>query len=132
MVYATGRTYHDADSHIMELPDFLIEHADPQAGVRMPKIPVPQVGLVANLLDDAAERGGHSADKVAELVGMGDPRTAGPKGYLALGAFNSEERSQARDLLGFHQQLVFATFSAGVAFNEERTIEERHATAAPP
>ncbi|MEO5901822.1 MAG: amidohydrolase family protein [Ilumatobacteraceae bacterium] len=130
MVYANGRTYHDADSHIMELPDFLIDHADPGSKVRMPKIPVPTVGLVANLLDDAAARGGHSAEKVAELVGMGDKLIAGPKGYLALGAFNADERSQALDLLGFHQQLVFATFSAGVAFAEDRTIEERYATAA--
>ncbi|MCU1504937.1 MAG: hypothetical protein JWM12_4291 [Ilumatobacteraceae bacterium] len=127
MAYATGRTYHDADSHIMELPDFLIDHADPETRDRMPKIPVPSVGLVANLLDDAADRGGHSADAVAELVGMGDRLIAGPKGYLALGAFNRDERSQALDLLGFQQQLVFATFSAGLAFAEDRTIDERYA-----
>jgi predicted TIM-barrel fold metal-dependent hydrolase len=130
MVYARGRTYHDADSHIMELPDFLIDHADPQLRHRMPKIPVPTVGLVANLLDDAAERGGHSPQKVAELVGMGDRLISGPKGYLALGAFNSDERSQALDLLGFQQQLVFATFSAGVAFAEDRPIDERYAATA--
>ncbi len=130
MVYANGRTYHDADSHIMELPDFLIDHAEPQLRHRMPKIPVPTVGLVANLLDDAAERGGHSADMVAELVGMGDRLISGPKGYLALGAFNRDERSQALDLLGFQQQLVFATFSAGVAFAEDRPIDERYAASA--
>ena len=30
MAYARDRTYLDADSHIMELPNFLIEHADPK------------------------------------------------------------------------------------------------------
>src|SRR5438045_3531938 len=28
MAYAHGRTFYDADSHVMELTDFLIEHAD--------------------------------------------------------------------------------------------------------
>ena len=130
MAYATGRTYHDADSHIMELPDFLIAHADPAERERMPKIPVPTVGLVANLLDEAAARRGHSPEKVAEMVGLGDQLIAGPKGYMALGAFNTDERSQALDQLGFHQQLVFATFSAGVAFAEERPVDARYATAA--
>jgi hypothetical protein len=32
MPYAAGRTFHDADSHIMELGDWLTQHADP--GVR--------------------------------------------------------------------------------------------------
>ena len=29
MSYAESRTIQDADSHIMELPDFLVAHADP-------------------------------------------------------------------------------------------------------
>ena len=36
MAYAQGRTFYDADSHIMELPDFLIEHADPEMKARLP------------------------------------------------------------------------------------------------
>lgn len=130
MPYATGRSFHDADSHIMELPDFLIDHAEPRLRERMPKIPVPKVGAIANLLDDAAERRGHSDESVAELVGLGDRLISGPKGYLALGAFNRGERSQALDLLGFDRQLVFATFSEAIAFDEERPIDDRYAVAA--
>ena len=52
MTYATGRTFADADSHIMELPDFLIDHADPQIRDRMPKIPVPTVGTIATMLSN--------------------------------------------------------------------------------
>ena len=29
MPYATGRTYYDADSHVMELPEWLPSYADP-------------------------------------------------------------------------------------------------------
>ena len=37
MAYAQGRTYYDADSHIMELPDFLREFADPEMRDRLPR-----------------------------------------------------------------------------------------------
>ena len=129
MVYATGRTYHDADSHIMELPDFLIDHADPGLRGRMPKIPVPDGRTRRQPARRRRRARRHSAEKVAELVGMGDQLIAGPKGYLALGAFNTDERSQALDLLGFHQQLVFATFSAGRGV---RRASARSRSATPP
>ena len=38
MTYAQGRVYYDADSHIMELPDFLTKFADPGMRDRVPKI----------------------------------------------------------------------------------------------
>ena len=129
MVYAQGRTYYDADSHVMELPDFLKNFAEPGMRDRMPDIEVPRIGPLANLLDDAKTRRGHSPERVAEMVALGDTLIAGPKGYAALGAFNGEERGKALDLLGFDKQLVFATFSEGVAFSEKRPIEDRYAAA---
>ena len=129
MAYAQGRTFYDADSHIMELPDFLVDYADPDQRERMPRIKVPRVGPLANLLEDAQTRRGHAPEKVAELVGLGDTLISGPKGYAALGAFNAGERSTALDLLGFHKQLVFSTFSAGPAFSTQRAIEDRYAAA---
>jgi uncharacterized protein len=129
MTYATGRAYFDADSHIMELPNFLKEFADPAMRERMPAIQIPRVGTLANLLEDAVGRGGHSRERVAELVALGDSLISGPKGYAALGAFNSAERTQALDMLGFQRQLVFATFSTGPAFDERRAIDDRYAAA---
>ena len=129
MVYAQGRAFHDADSHIMELPDFLKLYADPGQRERMPEIAIPQVGPLANLVDEARDRRGHTPDKVAEMVALGDTLIAGPKGYAALGAFNAGERSKALDLLGFGKQLVFPTFSAGLTFSTQRSIEDRYATA---
>jgi predicted TIM-barrel fold metal-dependent hydrolase len=128
MSYATGRTFRDADSHIMELPDFLIAHADPAMRELMPEIRVDAPRLQQGLRD-AAERRAHSPEHVTELLALGDQLIAGPKGYLALGAFNAQERSRALDLLGFAQQLVFATFSAGIAFSEQRALPERYAAA---
>ena len=129
MTYAQGRTFYDADSHIMELPDFLKDHADPDMRDRMPGIAVPRQGPLANLIDEAKEARGHSEARIAELTALGDTLIAGPKGYAALGAFNPSERTRALDLLGFHKQLVFATFSEGMAFSERRPIEDRYAAA---
>jgi uncharacterized protein len=129
MPYATGRTYFDADSHIMELPDFIIDHADQDFRDAAPKIPVPTRGTLANLMEEAKDRRGHPDGTVAELVALGDELISGPKGYMALGAFNPKERSQALDQLGFHKQLVFATFSAGTSFRSKGLEQYRTARA---
>jgi uncharacterized protein len=129
MAYAQGRTYYDADSHIMELPDFLAQYADADMRERLPPIKIPQTGKLANLVDEAARARAHSPAHTAELVALGDKLISGPKGYLALGAFNGDERARALDILGFSRQLVFATFSEGIAFSEQRAVEERYGAA---
>jgi predicted TIM-barrel fold metal-dependent hydrolase len=128
MSYASGRTFFDADSHLMELPDFLRAHADPELRERMPRIHVDAPRLQQGLAD-AALRGAQPPEQVRELLALGDKLIAGPKGYQALGAFNTAERSRALDLLGFTRQLVFSTFSAGYAFSEQRALPERYAIA---
>src|SRR5689334_10048029 len=120
MTYATGRTYYDADSHIMELPEFLAEFAAPNEREHLPKIKVPRRGTLATLVDEAERSGKHSDAHVAELIALGDRMIGGPKGYMALGAFNREERTKALDMLGFAKQLVFATFSESIVFSEQR------------
>jgi predicted TIM-barrel fold metal-dependent hydrolase len=129
MAYAHGRTYYDADSHIMELPDFLEQYADADMRERLPKIKVPTRGTLANLVAEAERNRGHGPTQVAELLALGDGLISGPKGYMALGAFNRDERAQALDILGFARQLVFATFSEGIAFSEQRPIDERYGAA---
>ena len=117
MPYAEGRTFLDADSHIMELPDFLRDNAAADVRDRLPRLSLSGGGKLRDALDAMGERGAHSPETVEELLALGDGLIAGPKGYQALGAFNADERSQALDLLGFDRQLVFATFSAGEVFS---------------
>src|SRR4051812_20238323 len=116
MPYASGRTFLDADSHIMELPGFLRDHADPEVRDLLPEIGFSSGGKLAGALERLSNAGGHSPEEVEKLVELGDTLIAGPKGYEALGAFNATERSRALDLLGFHRQFVFATFSPGLMF----------------
>ncbi len=117
MAYASGRTFYDADSHIMELPDFLRRHADPGLRDRLPLVDVGAGGRSSFGVEEAQASRAHSPVRVAEMVELGDALIAGPKGYHALGAFDPTERSQALDQLGFDRQLVFTTFAAPMAFS---------------
>ncbi|MDR3498928.1 MAG: amidohydrolase family protein [Parvibaculum sp.] len=119
MTYAKGRVFNDADSHIMELPDFLSAHADPALRDRMPSIGFGSGGKTAEgRISRYKLEGAAKDEKIARLLELGDSLIAGPKGYEALGAFDGGERKKALDLLGFAKQLVFSTFSAGVVFDE--------------
>lgn len=125
MSYAGSRVICDADSHLMELPDFLTAHADPGVRDRLPPI-----GLLTTGLFDPGEhvgKGGHAPDVVDELVRLGDRITRGPKWHDALGAFSGPERSMALDLLGFERQVVFSSFCARLIF--EAPMDVRYATA---
>lgn len=116
MTYAADRLCYDADSHLMELPDFLRAFADPEYRDAIPEIRLGSGGRFAEAVDAFASQGSLPADKVAEQVALGGELIAGEKGYFALGAFNREERSQALDQLGFRKQLLFSTFAAGTVF----------------
>ncbi|WP_428121483.1 amidohydrolase family protein [Candidatus Poriferisodalis sp.] len=129
MTYARHRTYLDADSHLMELPDFLTAHADPGIRDRLPQIDFSNGGRLTEDLEVAALTGAHPPETVAELTALGDDLIAGPKGYQALGAFNAGERTTALDMLGFARQFVFATFSVGVAFNPQSDLDVRYGAA---
>ncbi len=129
MPYARNRTYLDADSHLMELPDFLRAHADPGIRDSLPDIDFANGGRLTDDMELAARQRAHSPATVEELTALGDDLIAGPKGYQALGAFNASERSTALDLLGFAQQFVFATFSVGVAFDPTADLDIRYGAA---
>lgn len=117
MAYASGRTFLDADSHIMERPDFLRDHAEARIRDRLAPLNGGNQGKTSTAWAEVVAEPGHAPDRVAEMVALGDGLIAGPKGYQALGAFNAAERVLALDQLGFRRQLVFATFSPGQALH---------------
>ena len=117
MPYASGRSFFDADSHIMERPDFLRDFAEEPLRERIPRLSFEGQGKTATDWDELTRNPGHTPERVAEMVALGDGLIAGPKGFLALGAFNREERTQALDQLGFHRQLVFSTMSSMVSLH---------------
>ena len=103
MSYANDRRIIDADSHLMEAPEFLIEHAPAVLRHRLPAISGGLSGL-------EVQRRTRSPDEYEALVGLGDDLVRlGPKWHAALGAVDGKERSVALDLLGFEHQVVFSS-----------------------
>ena len=124
MSYAPeNRAIYDADSHIMELPDFLQKYADPAL-----RSEIPAVSYSASLVTDEevaeimARGGRHTEEHVAEMVALGDRLIESSKEIQALGAFDGRERSRALDMLGFRKQLVFATHSVAMPFSPNSKI----------
>jgi predicted TIM-barrel fold metal-dependent hydrolase len=115
MSYAGDRLIRDADSHLMEMPDFLSAHADSATRPLLPSLD----GITSNTMFDPgalAGRRGHAPERVEALLALGDTITRGPKWHAALGAFNGAERALALDLLGFAAQVVFSSFCARAIF----------------
>lgn len=119
MAYAPAhRAFYDADSHIMELPDFLRDHADPDLRDKIPPVNYSASIVTDEEVAEIVARGGrHSDAHKAELLALGDRLIEASKEIQALGAFDSAERTTALDMLGFKRQLVFATHSVAVPFS---------------
>ena len=124
MTYApANRPMYDADSHIMELPDFLKKFADPKWRDEIPNVSYSASVVTDEEVAEIVARGSrHSEAHVAQLLGLGDKLIESSKEIQALGAFDGQERSKAMDMLGFKRQLVFATHSVAMPFSPSSKI----------
>ncbi|MEQ1782528.1 MAG: amidohydrolase family protein [Hyphomonadaceae bacterium] len=105
MPYASGRVIHDADSHLMELPDSLepfIESRFLNAYRELPKV---KKARAQAYVEQARSR---QADET--FRDGADANIMLRKNYDALGAFLKADRPRALDQLGFASQLVFTTW----------------------
>jgi len=99
-----GRIIHDADSHLMELPDCLDPYLDAKwrgAYNALPKLAKREEGYVETARANHAD---------AAFRESGDANIMLRKNYEAMGAFLKEDRPRALDQLGFASQLVFTTW----------------------
>ena len=127
--YAGERVVFDADSHLMELPDFLSRNVERSMRTRIPSLDDIRLADVGERMRSYGGARGHSSETVAERLALGDRITYGPKWHDALGAFNGKERGLALDLLGFERQVVFSSFCATKIF-AARQVDVRYAAAA--
>lgn len=109
MTYAAERICHDADAHVMELPDWLGSYADPNFRDRIPPFSLLSTGSRARV-EQMIDRGRRRAGDPAERTGQAGELLL-RKSWDAYGAFHREDRTRALDLLGFRSQLVFSTFA---------------------
>jgi predicted TIM-barrel fold metal-dependent hydrolase len=101
--YVGSRQVIDVDSHLMEWPSFLADHAPSGLAGRLPPI---RGGLTGLDLDTP----GPTEQERAELVALGgDVIRRGPKWHRALGAMDPQDRSAALDQLGFERQVVYTS-----------------------
>jgi predicted TIM-barrel fold metal-dependent hydrolase len=110
MTYAQGRTILDADSHVMELADFLDPYLDDEDRARMKRATME---ALAPVLDEAVGRADRRREDPA-VAAEAEERLMLDKGWFAMGGFETVERSRVLDLLGFDAQLVFATFASSL------------------
>src|SRR5262245_59374222 len=109
MPYVEGRVVHDADSHVMETPDWLVRFADPSIRERVPSLHLATTKpgedrLVAHFARKHADPEYRARDADEIML---------RKNWAATGSFLKEDRPLALDLLGFASQLVFNTFLNG-------------------
>jgi hypothetical protein len=106
MPYAEGRVVHDADSHVVETPEWFEPYADPPVRARMDRVYVNAVKPGEyGFIDIIRQRRLDPTDRAAA-----DAEIMIRKNWSAMGSFVKEDRPRALDLLGFSSQLVFNTF----------------------
>lgn len=99
--------YFDADSHVMEVEDWLPRFADPDVRDQLKPLGLEKAGKgAADLMASLPELWEkHRNQDVPDDV------ISGPKGWLAPGALDSDVRSKVLDTLGIDAQLIFPTFA---------------------
>ncbi len=109
MPYIENRIVHDADSHLMELPDCLDPYFTAALLARYHALPIYKAkrGRAG-----WAEKARAQHDEAGFRAGV-DANVMLRKNYEAHGAFIRADRPHAIDLLGFTSQLVFTTFCLG-------------------
>jgi predicted TIM-barrel fold metal-dependent hydrolase len=126
MTYAPAeRQFYDADSHIMELPRFLLDYADADVAAELQPVSYHTSIVTDDEVATLVAQGGHTPDHVEAQIALGDQLIAKSKEIQALGAFDREERTTAMDMLGFAKQLVFATHSVKPIFHPSETMTTR-------
>ena len=118
MAYISDRVVHDADAHIMEPPNWLRDHADPDIRDR-----IERPGY-ANELAQTGD-GGHDGDqeridevfarlaerhRTDEFLSNEDVEVMNRKNFAATGSFLAEDRPRVLDFIGVRSQLMFNTF----------------------
>jgi predicted TIM-barrel fold metal-dependent hydrolase len=125
MTYAGDRILYDADTHIMELPDFLRKFADPDIRDLLPLVSYGRSIVTDEEVEVIMSNGAQHSDEHKEsLIALGDRMITEVKEIQALGSFDKHDRVIANDMLGFMKQLVFATHSLHMPFSPSNKIPD--------
>ena len=107
MAYIENRTVHDADSHVMEMPDRILEYLE--LGYRHEFI--SEANKAVTVTQDLSAADAKQDDP--EFRASDEVELLQRKNHLALGAYRNQDRPKTLDLLGVTSQLVFTTAALG-------------------
>jgi len=107
MAYVEGRTVHDADSHVMEMPDKILEYLEPSYREEF----ISEANKAVTVTQDLAAAEAKQNDP--EFRAGDEAELLQRKNHLALGAYRNQDRPKTLDLLGVTSQLVFTTAALG-------------------
>jgi len=126
MAYVENRIVHDADSHLMELPDTLDSYFDPKFRSAYDALPK----LQKNPRDAAWVKKARALHDDADFRSGADTNVLLRKNYEAHGSFRREDRPRTLDNLGFASQLIFTTWCLGnFGLDESGPVELAYAAA---
>ncbi|MFP6630049.1 MAG: hypothetical protein VCC67_13540, partial [Myxococcota bacterium] len=107
MPYVENAEIHDADSHIMETPEWMFDYVTADVREKMEPVFVASTRpgedtFIEQLRVEHRDPGYRARDETEIML---------RKNWKATGSFIREDRPRALDLLGFRSQLVFNTFT---------------------
>lgn len=101
-----GRVINDADSHTMETNEWIYDFLDADLREKFGYLYKSDAsGRILALIDSAKARAANPSSDAAAP----DNPIGGEKGWVAFGAFDTQERIRMLDQYGFASQLVFTT-----------------------
>ena len=121
MAYAHRPRIFDADTHMMERPDWIASFADPGIRDRLMPFGGPNNKDGLRFVEDAIARfDQRCSDAAIAEKAEADFLSMKQKGWHGMGAFDAAERKRVNDLLGFNAYIVFPT----EAFNQVIAAKE--------
>jgi predicted TIM-barrel fold metal-dependent hydrolase len=109
MPYAHRAGIFDADTHMMERPDWIASFADPDIRERLAPFVGGDEGTMDRVEDALARFDQRRQDRAAAEAADREFMAMKFKGWHGLGAFDADERRHANELLGFESYIVFPT-----------------------
>jgi predicted TIM-barrel fold metal-dependent hydrolase len=124
MTYAHRKIIFDADTHMMERPDWVAEFADEQIRNRLSPFLKGSAHAMETVEDALAQFERRRVDPEQRQAACDDFMSMRFKGWHGLGAFDANERKLANDLLGFKASIVFPTeaFDQVIAARDDEVL----------
>ena len=120
MPYAHRPDIFDADTHMMERPDWIATFADPDVRPRLEPFVEGKAESLKGIDEALARFDRRRSDAAFAAAAEAEFMSMRYKGWNGLGSFDGDERRRVNDLLGFRGSLVFpiSAFNQVIAARE--------------